>query len=329
MVLRDSSRWAWTRSLRGRGGWLALACLALPAWAAPEALCTETAQQPSPPLGRELAAVALREHALMGGALIDAGGGLIRQGLAEAERERAAGSDRSAWRRVLGYWQATPDAGPLRMAAGSALQQRASIVDRPWSAAFISHVMRAAGLGRAEFRASASHHAYVRAAFASTRSEARGGDTPYAYRACDLADTAPRVGDLLCATREGDARFDTFERVRAALDAGPLLMHCELVVRQDSSAIEAIGGNVVQSVTLRRLGLAADGSGRLWPAYLESEHRRQALAPPPAPAAGEAQALLPDTYLNRRPWSVLLQLREMGTPASLHAAHAECCVALP
>ncbi|HMN20963.1 MAG TPA: DUF2272 domain-containing protein [Ottowia sp.] len=264
----------------------------------------------------------------MGGALIDAGGGLIHQGLAEVERERAVGSDRSTWRRVLGYWRATPDAGPLGVAGGSALQQRANIVDRPWSAAFISHVMRTAGLGRAEFRASASHHDYVRAAFASARDEMRGADTRYAYRACDLAATAPRVGDLLCATREGDARFDTFEQVAVALRAGPLQMHCELVVHQDSSGIAAIGGNVVQSVTLRRMGLEADGSGRLWTAYLESEHRREAVVARLTPAAGQAQALLPDTYLNRRPWSVLLQLRE-GQPALAHEDRTNCCAALP
>lgn len=327
MVLRDGSRWARTRWLRGRGGCLLLACLALPAWAGWEGACADAARRPSPPLGQALADIALHEHALMGGALIDAGGGLIRQGLAEAERERAEGSDRSAWRRVLGYWQATPGAGPLG-AAASVLQQRAGIVDQPWSAAFISHVMRAAGLEHAEFRASASHHDYVRAAFASSRDEARGADTRYAYRACDLAETAPRVGDLLCATRDGDAHLDTFEQVAVALRAGPLQMHCELVVRRDGSAVEAVGGNVVQSVTLRRLGLEADGSGRLWAAYLESGHRRQDRAARSTPAAGEAQALLPDTYLNRRPWSVLLQLRD-AADGRAHEDRMNCCAALP
>lgn len=248
----------------------------------------------------------------MGGALIDAGGGLIHGGLAEAERDRTRGSDQPAWQRVQDYWQAVPGGWGERMTAGSEAEQRARIVDQPWSAAFISHLMRAAGLGEAEFRFSASHHDYVRAAFAASASEAQGESTRYAYRARDLAHTAPRVGDLLCSTRGADARFDTFERVRAALDGGPLRMHCELVVRRDAAGVEAVGGNVLNSVMLRRLGLEQDGSGRLWRAYLRSAQPDLEAAPP---AEGEVQVLLPDTYLNRRPWSVLLQLREpQGEP---------------
>ena len=51
------------------------------------------------------------------------------------------------------------------------------------------------------------------------------------------------------------------------------------------------------------------------------------LAPPPE---GSAQALLPDTYLNRKPWSVLLQLRGAaaspgGTWAGPRELRAACC----
>ena len=284
----------------------------------------EAAPRDRAALAQALAALALHEHALMGGARIDAGGGLIRGGLAEAERDPVRGSDQPAWRRVQGYWQAVPGDWPERMDAGSQAEQRARIVDQPWSAAFISYLMRAAGLGSAEFRASASHHDYVRAAFDASASEAGGAPTPYAYRACDLARTAPRVGDLLCSTRGADARLDDFEQVRAALPDGPLQMHCELVVRQDGAHVEAVGGNVLDSVTLRRLDLVADGSGRLWPAYLQSAQRAQAEFEESAPAEGLAQALLPDTYLNRRPWSVLLQLRERPATQTLDPAQAGC-----
>ncbi len=72
---------------------------------------------------------------------------------------------------------------------------------------------------------------------------------------------------------------------------------------------------MLNSVTLRRLGLEQDGSGRIWQAYLQSAQRAQAEREALPLAAGEAQALLPDTYLNRRPWSVLLQWREpQGEP---------------
>ncbi len=303
-----------------RAAWLCAACVAAPAWAqVGDDACQDALRQPSPPQALALAAAALREHALMGGAVIDAGGGLIRQGFAEAEQDRAPESDRPTWQRVWGYWRATPGMAPAQAGAPVA-QRRAGLVDQPWSAAFIAHVVRAAGFGAGQFRFSASHHDYVRAAFASTGAEARGGATAYAYRACDLARTAPRVGDLLCFARDGDRALDTFGALRQALAARAVSMHCDLVVRRDSAGIEAVGGNVVQSVTLRRLGLEGDGSGRLWAAYLESEHARRAAGQAPPPPEGAAQALLPDTHLNRKPWSVLLQLRGAAPPEML-AAH--------
>lgn len=275
-------------------------------------------------LAQKLAALALQEHERMGGALIDAGGGLIRGGHAEAERERTGRSGEPAWLRVQGYWAAVPGGWAERMRAGSVAEQRVRIVDVPWSAAFISHLMRAAGLGSSEFQASASHHDYVRAAFAAGASEAQGVPTHYAYRACDLARTAPRVGDLLCSTRGVDARRDDFEQVRAGLAEGALSMHCELVVQRDEAGIDAVGGNVLDTVTRRRLALAPDGSGRLWPAYLRSAQRAQAEGEGQPPAEGEAQALLPDTHLNRRPWSVLLQLRERQAAPGAAVREAGC-----
>lgn len=304
--------------------WVGAATLALAACVPLQPGAPAPAPRDRTLLARELAAIALHEHALMGGAVIDAGGGLIRGGLAEAERDPVGGSGEPAWRRVQGYWQVLPGDWPQRMSAGSLAEQRVRVVDQPWSAAFISFVMWRAGLGSAEFRASASHHDYVRAAFASSASEAQGEPTDYAYRACDIVRTAPRVGDLLCATRGGDARFDTFEQVRTALAEGPLRMHCELVVHRDSAGVEAVGGNVLNTVTLRRLGLEADGSGRLWQAYLRATQRERAAQPPDPPAEGQAQALLPDTYLNRRPWSVLLQLRGRDLSAPDGAAETLC-----
>ncbi|MFT3778508.1 MAG: DUF2272 domain-containing protein [Ottowia sp.] len=306
---------------RRRAAWLCAAFAAGPAWAQAGDACQDTMRQPSPPLAHMLAAAALREHALMGGAVIDAGGGLIRQGFAEAEQDRAPDSDRPTWQRVWGYWRSASAGLPAALGARpSPAQLRATLVDQPWSAVFIGHVMRQAALSERQFRYSASHQDYVRAAFASTEAEARGGATAYAYRACDLGATAPRVGDLLCFARDRDRALDTFGRLRQALAARAVSMHCDLVVRRDSAGIEAVGGNVVQSVTLRRLGLEGDGSGRLWAAYLESEHARRAAGQAPPPE-GEAEALLPDTHLNRRPWSVLLQLRGAVVPPEVLAAH--------
>ena len=317
-----------TRALRA----LALAGAPALGWAqSGEDVCAQQAVQPPPGLAARMATAALREHALMGGALIDAGGGLIRQGFAEAEQDRAPDSDRPTWQRVWGYWRSTQVAALVSASTRTpSAQMRAALIDQPWSAVFIGHVMRQAGLRERQFRYSASHQDYVRAAFASTEVELEGRASAYAYRACDLRSTAPRVGDLLCFARDRDRAADTFDTLRQALATRAVSMHCDLVVRRDSASVEAVGGNVVQSVTLRRLGLQSDGSGRLWSAYLESEHARAAMAVLAPPPEGSAQALLPDTYLNRKPWSVLLQLRGAaaspgGTWAGPRELPAACC----
>ncbi|TAN11778.1 MAG: DUF2272 domain-containing protein [Burkholderiaceae bacterium] len=290
---------------------VALAAL-LPTPAAAQSACQREPQLARPAVAATLATVALNENAHMGGSLIDESGGLIQQGFYEAERDHLPG-DEPAWRRVWNYWRAVPDVyardfAPLE-ALGSTAEQRVALIDHPWSAVFISWVMRSAGFTEAQFDFSALHSDYVRAALDETAAEAARQPTDYAYRACDLAQTAPRVGDLLCFARADDASLVTFDAVRAAVLQGSIPMHCDLVVKRDAAHIETVGGNVAQSVTLRRLRLAADGSGRLWPGYLESAHRAQAAALAGQPSAGTAAALLPDTYLSQQPWSVLLQLR--------------------
>ncbi|MDB5915745.1 MAG: hypothetical protein JWP22_4420 [Ramlibacter sp.] len=69
------------------------------------------------------------------------------------------------------------------------------------AAAFVSYLMKTAGFSRAEFEFSDSHADYVQAAFAASNTEAAGRQATHAFRACDVATTHPRAGDLLCATR--------------------------------------------------------------------------------------------------------------------------------
>lgn len=279
--------WGWA------GKWIGILGLAcLPFLAQAQGACQ--AKPPPAPSGRalELARLALQENEAMGAALIDAGGGLIRQGHAEAERQ--------VWRRVWNYWRAVPQWYEKRMAwmalFSSEAAQRVSLVDQPWSAAFISWLMREAGWDEAAFVFSAAHHDYVRAAVQAGLQEQQGTGSTYAYRACDVRQTAPRVGDLLCFTRASDAHLQDFERVAQAVLKESLRMHCDVVVRRNASMIETVGGNVLQSVTRRKLSLANDGSGRIWPAYFPD-------------LAGADAGLMPHTFLNQQSWSVLLQLR--------------------
>lgn len=274
---------------------------------------------------------ARRQHQLFGGQTIERNGGLFRVGYYEADWARPRSEATPTWQRVAAFWAAVPEAPPpqartsegwvnpfevsgppaaggpetprTEVAVREALQ-RAAIVDTPWSAVFISYLMKTAGFSGNEFAFSDSHFDYVRASLAVSAAEAAGREAAHAFRACDVATTRPRAGDLLCATRGGTAHIDRFDTLAAALRERPaddyFPMHCDLVVRADAGGdggVDVIGGNVIQSVTLARMAL--DGKKRLDASYF---------------ARGAASACAPDAeecpgHLARRPWVVLLQFR--------------------
>jgi hypothetical protein len=273
---------------------------------------------------------ARRQHRLFGGQVIERNGGLFHVGYHEAEWDRLPGESVPAWEHVATFWRALSPSDPPDLITSAGLVARsqamtaaaaadgtraevavreallrAAIVDTPWSAAFISYLMKTAGFSRTEFAFSDSHADYVQAAFAASDAEAAGQDTGSAFRACDVAITPPRAGDLLCATRVSTSRITRFPELAAALRARApgedFPMHCDLVVRSDEGGdakIETIGGNVVQSVTLSRMTLNANkvlGEG-----YIARSVPGERCGP----------GLLPcRERLNRRPWVVLLQLR--------------------
>lgn len=195
-----------------------------------------------------------------------------------------------------------PDEGldsPELRAVDVALK-RVAVVDTPWSAAFISWLARQAGLADDEFVFSEAHVDYAGAAWQASAEEQAGRPTRYAFRACDLTRTPPRVGDLVCQTRGADAGLDTFDKVGEVLATRPtggdaLPMHCDVVVAVDATGFETIGGNVVQSVTRRRLDFAP-GTRWLDPSYL-----------PEGCTPGAAGCI--DRHMSRQPWSLLLQWR--------------------
>ena len=275
-----------------------------------------------------LLAEALRQQQLFGGQEIDTEGRLVRAGHGEAEFDRNPGETEPTWRRVERFWLGLQGAGELQVRDGEGRSQRvdlvrqavtgasnarlnsfgggerelglgardtdtvltsllrASLVDTPWSAAFISFVVRSAGFSEDDFRFSEAHADYARQAFAGHG----------AWRACDAAGTAPRPGDLLCNTRARAAVIDSFESLGDALGNGRSLpMHCDLVVSIDPVARQAstIGGNVLQSVTLRRLQLEPQPGS----------------APPLLSPRYAANAGSPDAGFNDQPWVLLMQLR--------------------
>ena len=191
---------------------------------------------------------------------------------------------------------------------------RAAIVDTPWSAAFISYVIRQAGVPAKAFQFSNAHRAYIYDAFAASAAELTNEAGDRAYRACPITTTKPRVGDLICNQREPDlaALSDEAvrERVRAELGGTTRSIrrtHCEVVAYIDAPArkMYTIGGNVLQSVTARKLNLRRG-------LKLSASQKGHCGGPGewtlPQPA-GQAPHAPEKCSFNDKKWFVLLQLR--------------------
>jgi len=167
--------------------------------------------------------------------------------------------------RVLAYWRAVEPAeadGAVarnRARYGAALlhpESAAGLWAEPaWSAAFISYVMRGAGVDRREFPASAAHSFYLDGLLADAVRFPEAA--PFVPR--DWATYAPRPGDLLCADRSADPLPRWQDRLAEAGRFRP--MHCDIVVAAPPGMVEAVGGNVADAVTLSRFPV--DGAGRL------------------------------------------------------------------
>jgi len=117
--------------------------------------------------------------------------------------------------------------------------------DLPWSAAFVSWDVQSAGVPRDLFCPDARHTIYVERIV--QREKLPGA----AFIAHHLSERAPMVGDLLCASRAGGGT--SLEN----LNRGP--GHCDIVVDVQPGRLEAIGGNVHDSVSRSIFPLDANG----------------------------------------------------------------------
>jgi hypothetical protein len=170
-------------------------------------------------------------------------------------------SDAANFPRVLAYWRAVPEAEGAAAIARNRARYAAGSTDLwrepAWSAAFISFVMRAAGVDAREFPPSAAHAFYLDALIADAeRFPATAPFIPH-----EPGARAPRVGDLVCADRSASPIRSWRQR---AADGGRFRpTHCDIVVRVGPGFVEAIGGNVLDAVTLSRF--PTDAAGRLLP----------------------------------------------------------------
>ena len=172
--------------------------------------------------------------------------------------------------RVLAYWRAVPDAeaaaaiarNRARWSAALAGTSREGVWSEPaWSAAFVSYVLRAAGVDEREFHGSAAHAFYLDAILRDARDfPAQAPFVPH-----DPAARAPEPGDLICADRS--RRPLTGWRDRLAEEGRFRPMHCDIVLRLEEGpagrSAGAVGGNVADAVTLTRY--ATDAAGFLLP----------------------------------------------------------------
>ena len=196
---------------------------------------------------------------------------------------------------------------------------RAAVIDTPWSAAFISYVIRQSGVAANAFQFSNAHRAYIYDAFATSAAELTNEAGDRIYRACPVTTTRPRAGrsDLPAARararrrqRRGGARAHpggTRRQHRRALGpAHPL---------RGGRAYRCAGAQDVQHRRQRRSGRhrqEAEPAPR--PEVLGRAkgplRRRRPLDLAAASAdAPRARSRADKCSLNDRKWFVLLQLR--------------------
>ena len=190
--------------------WLLLPFLLLSSGAALAAdACPQLSQQTPSDVATRIAAVACREHLMWYRPFIDRNGRMANAPMMEAESSLLSIGDDRAWQRVARYWRDSGLLGAIghRRGATECLYASATgpqaeacrgfVVDTPWSAAFISWVMREARVPG--FRGSSRHFTYVQAAFQNPSTNA--------FDVIDVAKAKPVVGDLICYVRQSGRLF--------------------------------------------------------------------------------------------------------------------------
>jgi hypothetical protein len=129
--------------------------------------------------------------------------------------------------------------------------------DIPWSAAFISWIMRGAG-ARSRFHYSGQHSTYISQAIRDFLQ----GNLSAGYWCWRLNDLNQNVGDILCWSRQAGIDYDH-------QNGGVYDGHCDIVVEVGTSWVTVIGGNVGDSVTRRPIAL--NMAGFVLPAIQGSE----------------------------------------------------------
>ncbi|MET0527786.1 MAG: DUF2272 domain-containing protein [Microvirga sp.] len=169
---------------------------------------------------------------------------IANEQLARWDNGRLKEADPRAFPILQDYWKAGPGLSFTRAELASAAFQSS----HPWSAAFISWVMREAEAGAA-FKYASSHSVYISAAKAN-----RLADNANPFKAYRLSEIVPRAGDLICRNRANSGA--TYDTIRPGMKT-----HCDIVVAVLPGALTVVGGNVSNSVSSRKV--RTDATGRV------------------------------------------------------------------
>ena len=118
--------------------------------------------------------------------------------------------------------------------------------EHPWSAAFISWIMKVSGAGR-HFLYSDRHSDYVRDSI-----QQRELNSKAKFKGYMVDEIKPKVTDLVCKRRLGSTA--TYENVPANTP-----LHCDIITKVNKEDIEVIGGNINNKVDRANLNLDKDG----------------------------------------------------------------------
>jgi Uncharacterized protein conserved in bacteria (DUF2272) len=126
--------------------------------------------------------------------------------------------------------------------------------ETPWSAAFISYIMRKAELGDL-FLYSNAHRDFINKAINAKSIN----DTNFGFWGHKLTEYKPKIGDLVCYSRQNDVTYETRPNGYSS--------HSDIVIDIKVGEILVIGGNVKNSVSLKHLKIDANGF------LIDNEHK--------------------------------------------------------
>jgi hypothetical protein len=219
---------------------------------APDAHVPPFASKPYEPISRDsIVAIALREWRLFGSPSDD----VPAQSSTPASTEKPE-RQQGLWQRVGEYWWLGLNAGASESKWTGKHDENGIVFpperdgDYPWSAAFVSYVMRIAGAG-SRFPYAPDHAHYIDIA----KRQALGQTSGWMVTAARPEGYAAQRGDLVCEGRDtaSTLRYDDlpFGRYFPA--------HCGFVVDTSSPRqIAVIGGNERDAVTMSHLPVSPD-----------------------------------------------------------------------